>query len=140
MTTHSPPVRKYLETLSNVTLFICVLQFTGQLWGCVCAGRPPKATIKGGVQHLVQVSGGDKLQVGSDVGWKLLQVLLVAFGEDDALYSCPVRRQDFVLDPSHLRRTDQSGLFKTANCGNNGLLLCVCFEWDNSPAALGLLT
>lgn len=97
----------------SVCFSIIVLQFAGQLRLCVAAGCPWKPSIKGGVQHLVQVSGGDKVQVGSDVGRELLEVLLVAFGEDDALHSCPVGRQDLVLDPAHLRRTDQSRCVKT---------------------------
>lgn len=89
-----------------------MLQFAGQLRVCAGAGCAWEASIKGGVQHLVQVSSSDKVEVGSDVGRKLLEVLLVAFGEDDALHSCPVGCQYLVLDPAHLRRTDQSSLLK----------------------------
>lgn len=89
-----------------------MLQFAGQLRVCAGAGCAWEPSIKGGVQHLVQVSSSDKVEVGSDVGRKLLEVLLVAFGEDDALHSCPVGCQYLVLDPAHLRRTDQSSLLK----------------------------
>lgn len=91
---------------------ISVLQFAGQLSVCARAGCPWEPSIKGGVQHLVQVSGADKVEVSSDVCRKLLEVLLVAFREDDSLHSCPVGRQDLVLDPAHLRWTDQSSLLK----------------------------
>ncbi|TNN71108.1 hypothetical protein EYF80_018628 [Liparis tanakae] len=86
--------------------------FAGQLRLGVGAGRPWKPPIEGGVQHLVQVGGGDEVQVGPDVGRKLLQVLLVALGKDDALHSRPVGRQHLVLDPAHLRNTDQSSRLK----------------------------
>lgn len=91
-------------------------QFAAQLRVCAAAGCPRKPFIEGGVQHLVQVACSDKVEVGPDVGRKLLQVLLVALGEDDALHPGSVGRQDLVLDPAHLRkrrrRTDQSGLLK----------------------------
>lgn len=90
----------------------CLLQFAGELRVCAGAGCAWEPSTKGGVQHLVEVSSSDKVKVGSDVGWKLLEVLLVVFREDDALHSCPVGRQDLVLDPAHLRRTDQSSLLK----------------------------
>lgn len=97
-------------------------QFAGELWVRVVAGCPWKPSIKGGAQHLIQVSGRDEVEVGSDVGWQLLEVLLVALWEDDALHSSPVGRQQLVLDPAHLRRPDQCGVLKPwASC----ILLCV---------------
>ena len=95
-----------------VCVLISVLQFAGQLWVCECAGCPRKPSIEGGVQHLIQVSGEHKVEVDVDIGWQLLEVLLVALGEDDALHSSPVSRQDLVLDPAHLGRTDQLSLLK----------------------------
>lgn len=100
------------RTCVCVCILISVLQFAGQLWVCECAGRSRKPSIEGGVQHLIQVSGEHKVEVGMDVGWKLLEVLLVALGEDDALHSGPVSREDLVFDPAHLGRTDQLGLLK----------------------------
>lgn len=97
-------------------------QFAGELRVCVgAARRPRKTSVEGGVQHLVQVHGGDEVQVGSDVRRKLLEVLLVAFGEDDALHSRPVRRQDLVLDPAHLGDEQTNRVFKKNN--NNRLIL-----------------
>lgn len=87
----------------------------------MCAGYPGEPSIEGGVQHLVQVSGGDKVEVGLDVGGKLLEVLLVTFGEDDALHSRPVGCQDLVLDPAHLRRTRPTRSIKTV-----GFIFSVC--------------
>ena len=93
----------------NVSTLVA-LQFAGELTACMHAGCPRKPSVEGGVQHLVQVFGGDEVEVGSDVVRKLLQVLLVAFWEDDSLHSGPVGRQDLVLDPAHLRMTEPSGL------------------------------
>lgn len=118
---HSP---SSLHTV-GVCIVTSVLQFAGQLRVCVGAGCPWKSSIKGGVQHLVQVSGGDEVEVSSDVGWKLLKVLLVAFREDDALHSCPVGREHLVLDPPHLRWTDQSSVL---NLSIDLHLLCVKCE------------
>lgn len=83
---------------------LSLLQFAAQLRVGVGVGvaRPRKPSVKGGVQHLVQVGGRDEVEVGSDVGRKLLQVLAVAFREDDALHSGPVGREDLVLDAAHL--------------------------------------
>lgn len=61
------------------------LQFACELWVWTAAASSWKAALEGGVQDLVQVLGQDEVQIGSDVGRKLLQVLLVALGEDDAL-------------------------------------------------------
>lgn len=79
-----------------------VLQFAGELRACVCAGRPWKPSIERGIQNLIQVSGRDKVEFSSDVGWQLLQVFLVTFWQNDSLHSCPVGRQDLVFDPAHL--------------------------------------
>lgn len=120
--------------------FLCnftdVLQFAGELGVCTCSARPRKPSIKGGVEHLVQVRGCDEVEVGSDVGWKLLQVLLVALWEDDTLHSCPVGGQHLVLDPAHLQRTEQACLLKL----DRGFTGCVCDDFDNPLAAQAPLT
>lgn len=85
--------------------FFCVSQFAGELRVGGACRRPREPSIERGVQDLLQVPGGDEVQVGSDVGWELLEVLLVAFGQDDALHPGPVGRQDLVFDPTHLRST-----------------------------------
>lgn len=89
----------------------------------LCAG---KASIERGVQHLVQVSSGDKVQLSSDVSRKLLQVLLVPLREDDPLHTGPMSGQDFVLDPAHLQRAAGSSRFNLSPvdlklCGVTGL-------------------
>ena len=65
-------------------------------------GRPGEAAVEGGVQHFAQVPGRHQLQLGAHVGGDVLQVLLVASGEDDALHPGPVGRQDLVFDAAHL--------------------------------------
>lgn len=80
-----------------------VSQFAGELRVGGARRRPREPSIERGVQDLLQVPGGDEVQVGSDVGWELLEVLLVAFGQDDAFHPGPVGRQDLVFDPTHLR-------------------------------------
>lgn len=72
---------------------------------CVWTSCSRKASVEGRIQHLVQVLHQDEVQVGSDVGRKLLHVFVVAFGQDDVLHSGSVRCQDFVLDPAHLKTT-----------------------------------
>lgn len=80
-------------------------QFAGELRVGGARQRPREPSIERGVQDLLQVPGGDEVQVGSDIGWELLEVLLVAFGQDDAFHPGPVGRQDLVFDPAHLRST-----------------------------------
>lgn len=106
-----------------------MLQFADQLWMCAFAGCPWKPSIKGSVQHLIQVCGSDKVQVGSDVGRKLFKVLLVAFGEDDALHSCPMGCQDLVLYSPHLWGTANPGVKTTL-----ALFIIMCLDRYNSPA------
>lgn len=83
------------------------LQFARELWVWTAAASSWKAALEGGVQDLIQVLGQDEVQVGPDVGRKLFQVLLVALGEDEALYSCPVGGQHLVFDPAHLTKSNQ---------------------------------
>lgn len=81
-----------------------VSEFAGELRVREARGRPREASVKGCVQHLLQVPGSHKVQVGSNVSWELLQVLLIAFGEDDTFHPCPMSGQDLVLDPANLRQ------------------------------------
>lgn len=67
-----------------------------------------EAALEGGVQDLVQVLSQDEVQVSPHVGRKLFQVLVIALGEDDALYPCPVGSQDLVFDPTHLTKNSCS--------------------------------
>lgn len=88
-------------------LHTCLLQFAAELRVCARAGCPWKPAIKGGVQNLIQVSGGNEVELRSDIGWKLFQIFLITFREDDSLHSCPVGCQDLVFDSAHLWKTDQ---------------------------------
>lgn len=119
-------VRSVLGNLWKCASSLVVLQFARELRVCVRVGCPRKPSVEGGVQHLVQVFGGNEVEVVSDVCWKLLQVLLVALGEDDALHSCSVGCQDLVLDAAHLQRTDPPGWLKLHGYG---VACCVHWMW-----------
>lgn len=114
-----------------------MLQFAGELRVCTRAAYSRKPSIERGVEHLVQVCGCDKVEVGSDVCWKLLQVFLVAFREDDALHSCPVCSQHLVLNPAHLQRTGHTCLSKLEWTRDDRFM---CVYYNNLLAAQALLT
>lgn len=79
-------------------------EFAGELRVRDAHRRPGEPPIKGCVQHLLQCPDSHKVQAVSNVSRKLLQVLVIAFGEDDTFHPCPVSGQDLVLDPANLRR------------------------------------
>lgn len=79
-------------------------EFAGELRVREARGGPGEPPVKGCVQHLLQVPDSHKVQTSSNVSWKLLQVLLIAFREDHTFHPCPVSGKDFVLDSANLRR------------------------------------
>lgn len=93
---------------------VCVLQFAAQMQVLVVTGCPWKPSIKGSVQHLLQVLGHDKPEVSSGIDWELLKVLLIPFGDDDTLNPCPMGCQDLILDPAHLRKNTKSVIMDKA--------------------------
>lgn len=82
-------------------------ELAGEVRLCERAAGCGESPAEGGVQDLVHARGRHKVQLRPDVGGDLLQVLLIARGEDDTLQACPMGRKHFVLDPAHLRETTQ---------------------------------
>lgn len=120
--------------------FISVLQFAGERRACADAGRPRKPSVERGVQNLIQVSGGNKVQVRSDFGWKLLQVFLVTFRKNYALHSCPMSRQDLIFDTAHLWETDQSSCLKLCAVCLNLIVLCWVWLLTGSTSPLNVIS
>ncbi len=76
-----------------------ISEFADNLWMTDSRGKP---AIKGRIQDFIQSTGENKIQVSSHMGRYLLQIFLIALGDDNSFQIGSMSCQDFILYTSHL--------------------------------------
>ncbi len=84
---------------SWVCLAATISEFADNLW-MTDSGRKP--TINGSIQDFIQSAGKNKIHVSSHMSRYLLQIFLIALGDDNSFQIGSMSCQDFILYTSHL--------------------------------------